>query len=436
VAKSKTGKLAINGGAKTVTLSQERLHDWPLFGGEEDKAVLRVMHAGYGSYAEMARLEDDFKAYTGAKYALSVNNGTAALHSAFYAVGVGPGDEVISPSYTYWATVLTALNLGAAPVFADTLPETLTIDPADIERKITKRTKAIVVVHLWGMPCEMDEIMRIARRHKIKVVEDAAQAVGATYKGKKCGTIGDVGTFSMQASKVMPAIEGGMITTNNKRYLDRCRVLGHYGTLAGTPFVKYNKTGFGFKYRIHPLAAAIARVQLGKLEEMISRRNSHVEYFCKKIAGLPGLRQFIIPKNSRRVYYGFRLQYLPEELGGLNMASFVAALGAEGVQAARERYSPLHMQPIFTEHDIFEGEHPWNMGKRWKLPNCYGPGTLPNTEKAFEGVLSLPVFHQASKKLIDQYASALRKVIENADRVPRTKAKLRQATDGARAKIR
>lgn len=430
-------KLSILGGPKAVRLEAKGATDWPIYGKEEDREVLRVLHSGYRCYEEMMALEKEFKKYMGCKYALSVINGTAGLHSAFYAVGLEAGDEIIVPSHSYWADCVTPLSSGAIPVFVDIKPNTLNMDPADIEHRITKRTKAIVVLHYLGLPCEMDAILRIARKHNLKVIEDACHAHGASYHGKKLGTIGDIGVFSFQASKLMPTIEGGMLVTDNKRYFERALVLGHYGErLKGTQFEKFSLTGFGYKYRMHPLSAALGRVQLRKLDAFNRERNANVEYFCRGISGLPGVRPCEVPKNSVRVYYGFRLQYAAKELNGLDLDSFVAAVEAEGVGCEFERYTPKHLEPLFTEEDIFGKGFPWNLGRRWKLPKCYGLGTMPNTEAVGQKVLSLPAWQKVSRQYLDQVVKAFHKVIENIDMVPRKTAKTRTQQDGTRAVIR
>lgn len=429
-------KLALLGGKKTVTASMKGVNDWPLFDQQELKEVKRVMCSSYKCYDEMGILEEELKHYFKVKYALSCVNGTAALHSGLFAAGIGEGDEVITPSYTYWATCMTILCANALPVFADIDIKTLNVDPADIERKITKRTKAIMLVHLWGNPCDMDAIMKTARKHKLKVIEDSSHAHGATLRGKHIGTIGDVGCFSMQASKNMPAIEGGFLLTNDKECFERSLALGHYGRLKDTNYSQYNNTCFGYKYRINPLSAAIARVQLRKLDAFNTQRNASIEYFCGKIKGLPGIAEIETPKGGSRVYYGFRLRYKPEELDGLPVDDFVAALNAEGAGTGCERYTPKHLEPIFSTENVFDKRYPWNLGKAWRDPRSK-KGDLPETEKAFSGLLALPTFQRADKKLLDQYARAYEKVCSLHKDIPRSKSvKKKAVVDGSRAAIR
>ena len=386
-------KLAIDGGEKAITLDQTEANKWPPLGEEEFAAVKRVMQMP-DFYEEAYTLEEEFKDYIGSRYALAHNNGTAAIHAAFFALGIGPGDEVITPSYTYWATCMPILTWGGIPVFAEVDPETCNIDPEDIKRRITSRTKAIIVVHLWGLPCEMDEIMEIARRYNLKVIEDAAHAHGAEYKGKKVGAIGDIGCFSFQASKLMVGIEGGMLVTNNQGYYERAMALGHYRRLNNLPsesfYRKYYATCFGFKYRIHPLAAAIARVQLKHLDERNKKRNENIEYLDAKLDDLPGIRTFKTPSYMKRVYYQHEI-VLEEEKLRVSKEKVIEALRAEGAEVSGERYPLQHQQPIYKEKNI-PVEH------------------LPVTERIRDKILSLPTFPQADFDLLDQYAEAFRKV--------------------------
>lgn len=428
-------KLAIRGGKKAVTENQTGVNDWPLFGQEELKEVTRVLFSRYNCYNEMGRLEAELKRHFRAKYALPCTNGTAALQMGLFATGVGPGDEVIVPSYCYWATCMGILCVNALPVFADIDGRTLNIDPGDIERKITPRTKAIMVLHLWGNPCDMKAIMRIARKHGLKVIEDDAHAHGARLDGKYLGTLGDAGCFSMQASKNLPAMEGGFLLTNHRTVYERALALGFYGVLKDTRYQRYNLTGFGYKYRIHPLAAAIARVQLRKLDAHNRQRNAHIEYFCRRIKGLPGIAACESPAGAKRVYYGFRIRYLAEELEGLPLDSFLAALQAEGAGAGRERYAQQHRGPLFARENVFDRGYPWNLGKPWrKMP--YTRVALPETEKALAGLIALPTFQRAGRKLLDQYVQAFEKVCTQYREIPKHRSTKTTTIHGSRAAIR
>ncbi|HUU28202.1 MAG TPA: DegT/DnrJ/EryC1/StrS family aminotransferase [archaeon] len=418
-------KLAINGGEKAVTLDRTEALRWPQFGDEDFEAVKRAMQMpDYSFYEEAYRFEDEFKNYSGSKYALAHNNGTSAIHSALFALGIGPGDEVITPSLTFWASTMQVLSCNAIPIFAEVGPETLNLDPRDIEKKITPRTKAIVAVHLCGLPCAMDEIMDLARRHGIKVIEDASHAHGAEYKGKKIGTIGDIGCFSLQATKLLPALEGGLLITDNREYYERASALAHYERLPGLPedskYRKFSHACFGFKYRIHPLAASIARVQLKYLDERNKLRNENHQYLDSGLGKIRGLETIKTPADVRRTYYCYRIKYKPEELGGLEREKFIAALQAEGVEVTTERYELLHLQPVFQELDLWGKGCPWNC-PHVKRKVTYGPGDLPVTEELHRKLLALPVFPQAKRELLDQYIKAFKKVAGNVDELGKIK---------------
>ncbi|HEV2126905.1 MAG TPA: DegT/DnrJ/EryC1/StrS family aminotransferase, partial [Chloroflexota bacterium] len=343
-------RLALQGGQPAITLDQTQAAKWPIVEAEELSAVQEVTASGDWSKALVARqLEEEFASYIGVRYALSTTNGTAALHAAFFALGLRPGDEVIAPSATYWATAMPVLNVGAIPVFADVHPETMNIDPVDAERKITPRTKAIVVMHSGGMPCEMDAFVDLCRRHDLRLVEDASHAHGATYRGRKIGSLGDVSAFSLQTSKLCPAGEGGVLVTDDAALLRRATALGHYERLGRRPadatgheegtvedeYDRFRHTSFGYKYRISPLNAALGRVALSKLDARNKQRNAGIEYLLDGISEIPGLTPPRIPEYISRVYYGqARIRYDASEFGGLPIDGFVEALRAEGARVS------------------------------------------------------------------------------------------------------
>lgn len=414
-------RLAINGGPKAIPQEHGHLLKWPKIGQEEFSAIRDLLdmerpdYKPYDFYNEMVYLEQEFASYMGVKYALSENNGTAAIHSGFFALGIQPGEEVIAPTYTYWATSMPARVLGARIVFAESDPDTLCIDAADIRRKITPKTRAIAVTHVWGIPCQMDEIMNIAREYNLKVLEDAAHVPGGEYKGRKVGTIGDVGCFSFQASKILPAIEGGMLVTNDKELWERAVVFGHYGFLTeknrpgkDSPYSEFNSTGLGFKYRIHPIAAAIARIQLRKLDENNAKREACMGYLTDGLEKIPGIRVIKAPPYTQRTYWGFRIAYKATELNGLDKDKFLQALRAEGVMCEDERYELQHQQMAYRV-------------------NIYGPKfnhtpfekkqSLPRTEALKSTLIGLPAFPEAPQELMEQYIYAFDKVTAQVDEV-------------------
>lgn len=412
--------LAIHGGEKAITMEQSEALRWPIITDEEISAVVELMRKGELSISETTyKFEEEFATYHGVKHALAHNNGTAAIHAALFAVGVGPGDEVIVPPLPYWAVAMPVLTCNAVPVFCDVDPVHFCPDPKDIEKRLTPQTKAILVVHNDGMPTEMDAVMDIAHKHGLPVIEDCSRAHGATYKGKKVGTIGDIGCFSLQTSKLMIGGEGGVLITDNTTYYERAVCLGHYeriGRLPDEQLHRYASTGFGYKYRINPLAAAIARVQLKYLDERNARRNANVAYLCSAFAEMPGIEPLPIPDYIERVYYGpFRIRYRAEQLNGLPKEKFIAALQAEGALVNDwQPPKPLHLQAVFQERNL------WGNGCPFDCPHVhrrvvYEPGALPVAENPPDDLIGVPAFPSATKQLLDQYILAFRKVIEHAD---------------------
>jgi len=397
---------------KTVTIKQDGYVNWPLIRKDDIKAVVRnLTMKNFAFYGEAFLFEEEFRKYIGAGYALAEVNGTAALQAAYFAMDIQPGDEIIMPSYTYWASNIPALAFGAKPVFAEVDPATLNIDPKDIAKKITRKTKAVTIVHWLGLPCEMDEIMNLARKHNILVIEDASHAHGATYKGKKIGAFGDMAAFSFQASKVMPGIEAGIFLTNNREYYERAVALGHYERLkpnfynpAGvsirknSPYHKYCNTSFGFKHRMNPMSAALLRSQLRKLARINRDTNRNMDYLAEELDAVRGISAIKTPKDRTRAYYGFRLRYDEAETG-ISIDAAVKKLQAEGVLAAAERYPLQHNQPLYYEK-CFAAYEPLK-----KKPS------LPVTEEVVKKLISIPVFHRPARALCRQYVRGFVKVL-------------------------
>jgi perosamine synthetase len=385
--------LAVNGGPKAVSLDQDNALRWPILTEEDEAAVLAVMRRNETSFSEEpVKLEKEFAEYLGADYALAEINGTSALYAALFVLGVGPGDEVICPSYTYWASAMPAASLGAKVIFCEVYPDSLDIDVEDFKRKITARTKAVIPVHLWGVPCEMDEIISIAGKNNIAVIEDACHAHGAEYKGRKTGTLGDFGIFSFQASKNLPGGEGGMLITNNKDYLNKAITLGHYRRAADLPeeYSKYQYTCQGFKHRMSPLHAAITRVQLKTLDEKNRIRKNNIEKLLRVLQELPGFHVYWPPAYITRVYYENDVVYREEETD-VSIERLLEILKAEGVIIRRDRYPLLHQQPYFVERGS-------------------NPEDLPVTREINDNILALPTFPGDDGSLVDQYIDAFKKV--------------------------
>lgn len=403
-------QLALLGGKKAVTLDYEAVANRPLVSQKGMDAVNDLMRKGKISQSPTVReFEKRFAAYVGAKHALAVNNGTASLGTALFAVGATLGDEVIVPSYTFWATVAPIVAEHATPVFCDVDPDTYCVDPADIERKITSRTKAIMLVHVWGNPCDMDAVMAIARKHRLAVIEDASHAHGATYKGKKVGTIGDIGCFSLQASKLLPAGEGGILVTDNREYYERAVALGQYDRIADlpedSPYRRYVLTGMGHKYRPHPLAIAIADAHLDDLDERNAIRNRNAQALEAAIADLG----FLVPQKqydgAQREYAYHYMRFDNQKFAGISTFTLLKALAAEGVICGYCGYGRLHNAPLFAQGGAYGDCGPHKEAV-----------SLPVTEHLADATLMIaPRFENDCPELIAQYAAAFHKVAENRD---------------------
>lgn len=412
---------AILGGTPAVTADQTEALRWPIITAEDEAAVFRVLRTGQISISdETAALEDDYRKWLGVKYAVAHCNGTSAIHAALHAFDIGPGDEVIVPSATWWASVMPVIHLGGVPVFAETEAQCIGLDPEDVERKITPRTKAIVVVHLFGMPSKMNELIAVAKKHKIKILEDASHAHGATYHGKPIGTLTEAAVFSMQANKLVPSAEGGMFLTNDAELWERVIRFGHYERLLSlqSPNKRFAATGFGYKFRMSPLSAAVARVQLKHLEARNRMRNDNCVYLSQRLEQISGgaIQTFLAPPGVQRVYFEFLVRVESEKVG-VPLRDLAKALQAEGAQVGAPRYPLLHQQPMFSEGVWAELARIPNDPRR-PLPT-YEPGALPRTAAGNASLLKLPSFPRADRRLLDQYVLAFDKVLSHASQLPR-----------------
>ncbi|MDD5727638.1 MAG: DegT/DnrJ/EryC1/StrS family aminotransferase [Victivallales bacterium] len=422
-------KLAINGGPRSLTADHEQMFHWPVVTAEDEAAVLAVLREGTTSQTELTKsFEKEFAEWIGTKYALGCCNGTAALTEAMWACGVGMGDEIICPSMTYWASCAPAPALGAAVNFCDIDPGTLCIDPEDIEHRIGPRTKAIIVVHYSGYPCDMDTIMAVARRHGVKVIEDVSHAQGSLYKGRMCGTIGDIAGISMMGGKSFAIGEGGMVITNNRELYERCIAYGHYERTIATKYSSDSMTmadrelakfaGLplgGVKHRMNQTCSAMGRVQLKHYPARIAEIRKAMNYFWDRLEGFPGIRAHRPADGSDSTmggWYSPRGLYVKDELGGLSCADFCAAVSAEGVACVPGANAPLHLHPFFHDADIFNTGKPTVVafGQR---DVRQGRGALPVSESIGEIAFGVPWFKYYEKNIIDQYVGVFRKVIRN-----------------------
>jgi len=335
--------LALHGGKPACTVPWST---WPIFDQRERKQLLAVLESGQWWYGGKVReFEAAFAAFHTARFGVSCTNGTAALEMALRGLGVLPGDEVIVPPYTFIATASAVVTVGAIPVFADIQPDTLCLDPEDVERKITKRTKAIIPVHVAGYVADMDRLNQIARRHKLRVLEDAAHSWGSQWKGRGTGTLGDAGTFSFQVSKNITAGEGGILVTNNEALADLCRSYSHCGRRKGAAW--YDHDYLGSNLRMTEFQAAILLAQLARLEKQTLRRQASARILDRELRGLPGIRLLAPePRITRRSYHMYILR-VDEQALGISRDRFIQALTAEGVPVSKGWYRPIYGNGVF-----------------------------------------------------------------------------------------
>jgi dTDP-4-amino-4,6-dideoxygalactose transaminase len=366
--------LAIRGGAPTVPRDLKR--HWPDIRPEDKAAVLAVLDRGELTGingVEATSLEREWAERLGVAQAVLFNTGTASIHAALYAVGVQAGDEVITTAFTFSGTFQAILHQGAIPVFVDIDPTTYNIDPTLIEARITPRTKVIMPVHIHGIPCDMDVIMDIAGRHSLAVVEDAAQAHLATYKGRYTGTIGHAGAFSVQATKNFSGIEGGFVVTNDPGVAAAARRIRTYGEdiadgsdLGGWYFRPYTVFSVGWNYRSNELSAAFARSQLRRLDEYTAIAQRNGRFLNTALAEIAGLAPPIEPPGCTSVFHKYRVRFDAKRLGvDVSAVEFrgrlMAALRAEGVDAVLWHTQPVTSFPVLQTHDGFGRGYPWSL---------------------------------------------------------------------------
>ena len=325
---------------------------------------------------EVAAFEEEFAAYCGVRHGIAVNTGTSALHLALLAAGIGPGDEVITVPLTFVATTAAIGYTGAKPVFVDVDPVTYTMDPAAIEAAITPRTKAILPVHLYGQAADMDPILAVARRHGLLVIEDAAQAHGAEYKGRRCGSIGDLGCFSFYPGKNLGAYgEGGLVATGNPEFTRKIRMLRDWGAE-----IKYQHVVKGFNYRMEGVQGAVLRVKLRYLEGWTEARRAHAAAYHKLLED-SGVTLPVEGSGNRHVYHVFGV-LTPQR------SEFIESLAERGVHTGIHYPIPVHLLPAYSELN-------------------HRPGDFPVAERIASEEVSLPMFPELTDAEIEEVAQAV-----------------------------
>ncbi len=391
---------------------------WPDIRPEDKAAVMAVLErdvlGGVGA-PEMTALEGEWAAFVGREECLLFNSGTAAIHAALYALGVGPGDEVITTSYTFGGTWQPILQQGAIPVFVDIDPRTFDLDPRRIEERISPRTRAIIAVHIGGMPADLDEILAIAERHRLHVIEDACQAHGATYHGRQVGSMGVVGCYSLNSSKILTGGEGGLLVADDPDILARARRLRTFGEdipelgrLSGWNFRPYTSHSIGWNYRHQEMPAALARSQLQRLPEYIAIGQRNAARLTELLAGVPGIRTPEVPEDRTSTNYHYRVRLEPGELGLGHIAPTVfrdalgQALLAAGVGAELWHTQPAPAFPVFQDR------------------GGYDMADYPEAVAMLDSSLVIcearyPIFLQPLE-LIESYADGIRRVIADPER--------------------
>ncbi|MBD3181792.1 aminotransferase class I/II-fold pyridoxal phosphate-dependent enzyme [Candidatus Poribacteria bacterium] len=370
----------------------------PLIEQEEINGVVEVLKSGWISTGPKTQeLEKKFREYVGSKYAVAVNSCTAGMHVSLVAAGIGEGDEVITTPMTFTATSNSVIHCGATPVFADINRDTMNIDPAEIESKITSRTKAIMPVHYSGQACEMDEILDIARKNDLIVIEDAAHALGAEYKGKKVGSIGHAAAFSFHVHKNITTAEGGMVSTDNDEWAKKIRVMRLHGMTkdawgrASESKVHYDVVFPGFKYNMTDIQAAMGLAQLSKLESYIATRQKYARMYTEAFKQLPQLK---LLKRIDNIRHGENMFVIRLELEKLKVDrdEFVKCLKAENITPSIH-YRAVHLNSYYRE----------NFG--------YKPGDYPNAEYVADRVVTMPFSPKLTEDDVRDVISAVTRIV-------------------------
>lgn len=376
-----TETLALFGGTPAI---EGPIPAYQSIGTEECHAALRVLQTGqlsafFGSWGDnffggpmVKAFEREWSERFAVPYAVSVNSATSGLIAAVGACGIKPGDDVIVSPFTMSASASCVRVFGGTAVFADVQEDTFNLDPVSIERCITPRTRAIIVVHLAGQPADMDQILAIARRHRLRVIEDAAQAPGATYKNRYAGTIGDIGVFSLNCHKTIQTGEGGVCCTHDPDLAARLQLIRNHGEAVVEEMgVRHRPEEIlGFNFRLGELEAAIGREQLRKLDALTAPRQAIASKLTRRLDALPGLLPPALKSDRTHVYYVYMMR-IDEAVAGFTRRQAVCALAAEGVDCFEGYCRPLYLQPLYA------GDWPGKDGRQ------YGPGLCPVTERLF-----------------------------------------------------
>lgn len=354
----------------------------PLLGKKELDNVKDCVRSGWisskGEYIK--KFEEEFAAFCGAKYGISTTNGTAAIHLALAALDIKKGDEVIIPTFTMIATAYAVMYTGARPVLVDSEARTWNMDVSKAEKLITKRTKAILPVHIYGHPVDMDPLLKLARKHKLYVVEDAAEVHGAEYKGKKCGSLGDIGCFSFYANKIITTGEGGMVVTSSKKIAEKARVLQDLAHSSGKRFLH---THLGFNYRMTNMQAAVGLAQTRQINSFLRKKQWMAKTYKARLKDVKGLTLPLEEKWAKNVYWMYSV--VVENDFGLSRDKLMKELRNEGVDT-RAFFVPMHRQPVLRKEGLVNRKAKYPVADRISKKGLYLPSGLALSEKQIDVV--------------------------------------------------
>ena len=411
--------LAIAGG---TALRKAPFSAWPVWDQSDVQALQRVLQSGRWDALkgeEVSHFEAEFAAYQGAAHGVAVTNGTVALKLALIAAGVGPGDEVIVPGYTFIATATAPLELGAIPIFADVDPQSYTLDPDSVATCITSRTRAVMPVHLGGCPADMDGLLDLSRRHGLAVVEDAAQAWGAAWNGAQVGTLGQCGIISFHASKNLTAGEGGMVLCDDPDTASLVRSLSNCGRQPdGLWYAHYL---LGGNYRLSEFQGAVLRSQLQRYPAQLSRRQTNAAYLSETLAAVDGVTPLTAdPRVTANAYHVFFLRYDAGHFGGIDKLRFIAAMRAEGITDLHAGYSlPAYRQPVMLTENFGLAKPPFLNGSQAAVPD-YASVSCPVSEYLcdHEALWLRQNVLLGERRDMDDIVAAMDKVQRHLDEVP------------------
>ncbi|UCG60196.1 MAG: DegT/DnrJ/EryC1/StrS family aminotransferase [Phycisphaerales bacterium] len=415
-ASRRASKLAIQGG---TPIRAKPWPSWPVWDSSAEEPILSVLRSGdwfRGRGTKVSEFEEKYAQLMGAKRCLATASGTTALLIALHVLGIDAGDEVIVSPYTFIATYNVVFLSKALPVFADTDPETFQINPDKIEERINERTKAILPVHILGLPANMDRINAIAKKHNLVVIEDACQAWMAEWRGKKCGTVGDLGCFSFQNSKHLPAGEGGAVVGNDDEIMDRCHSFHNCGRPFGSVKATSGYPTRGSNRRMQQFQALILMSQMKRLENDTQRRNENAHYLTSKIKDIPGIVPHKLYEGvTRAAYHLYPFRYKKEHFNDAPRSKFLAALSAEGVPCSGG-YGPQYRDGLIEEALNSEGYK--RLYSRARLSRYRRENQYPDNDRLCEEAVWISQsLLLADKPDMDDIATAIQKVYDNRDKL-------------------